>query len=64
MNAADRAGLQQLLATAIAQAIPVFGEATVHHMALTLVNLIEAIEDVENYLGNQLDDENRERLGI
>ena len=73
MNAADRATLQAALVKAIEQAVdeatgeiplPVFGESTFHHMAIAALNVWEAIEDVESYIGEQLGDETREELGL
>lgn len=74
MNAANRTELlriiEQALDTSIARAIedgrvelPVIGESTYIHMAAAAVNILEAIEDVENYIGPQIG-EARHEIGI
>lgn len=75
MNAANRTALEQVirqaLETAIEQAItdglvdvPLLGYSTYHHMAITAVNVLEALEDVEEYIGEQLPKDIREGIGI
>jgi hypothetical protein len=75
MNALERAKLQKVLAEAIEEAfssveiicevaLPVFGESAFIHMADAVINIAEAIEDAENYIGAQLDQKTRDDLGI
>lgn len=73
MNAAQRAKMLEILVKHIEKAleeavgdvtVPVVGDSTEHHMAVAALNVLEAIEDVENYIGAQLPDDIREGLDI
>jgi hypothetical protein len=75
MNANAKATLQTVLSRAIEEALgqedvthvvslPMLGDSAFVHMALAVINILEAIEDAEDYIGAQLPDETRGELGI
>lgn len=75
MNAANRTALEQIIRQALEKAfdqaltdglvdVPLFGYSTYHHMASAAVNVLEAIEDVEGYIGEQLPEDLRKGLDI
>jgi hypothetical protein len=75
MNTADRAKLQELLARCLDNCLqvaieeegillPLFGDSSFHYMALAVINVIEALEDTQDYIARQLPDDYRQGLGI
>lgn len=75
MNAANRTALEQVIRQALEKAfdqaitdglvdVPLLGMSTYHHMASAAVNILEAIEDVEEYIGEQLPEDTRQGIGI
>ena len=76
MNAATRAKLLKVLSDAIeaillesdqvdpSADLPLLGDSAITHMAQAALNVVEAIEDSQTYIADQLDDETRERIGV
>ncbi len=73
MNAADRAKLQQILVTHLEQALdqasdeitlPMLGRATLHHLAQGVITTLDAIEEIQNSIAEELPDNVRDDLGI
>lgn len=75
LNSRDRAKILEHLTRAVETAIeeiiegegvvlPPLGLASTHHMSIAALNVLEAIDDVGQYLVEQLDDETRESLGL
>lgn len=73
MNAAERAKMLEILVKYIEKALeeavgpvtlPLMGDSTAHHMAVAALNVLEAVQDVDNFIADQLEDDGRERLGL
>jgi hypothetical protein len=74
MNVANRTKLQnqlaQVIETVLIEAeenfveLPRWGDSSFQYMALAVINIIEAMEELQIYIAEQLDDDIREGLGI